>query len=273
MSPKHKAEKRLSSQPQKWRPNTPHLHMLIHDMNNSLMVLGLTAERLATLLKARKVLLQDGKASSNDIDKQHDMLRQNIHHIREMLCELSDKLPPEPKCCQVTRSDNGKGEQQDILLDYDGLVRFIADQQVTWKLIALPQTQIQCDIAPFHGTVPLNPAYLARLFDNLVRNACEAYHSRDERDGYCHLCLTVQAEERIMRFVFSDNGPGIDEADAARIFAPFETKKGAARLPRGLGLASARTLAQQMGGDLFLDRKVAKGARFVLTLPMASSVR
>ena len=89
------------------------------------MVLGLTAERIATFLKARGALLQDAKASSDDIDKQHDMLRQNIQHIREMLCELSDKLPPEPKCRQVIKSDNGKGEQQDILLDYDGLVQFI----------------------------------------------------------------------------------------------------------------------------------------------------
>ena len=105
-----------------------------------------------------------------------------------------------------------------------------------------------------------------------MRNACEAYHASKDCDENCHLCLTVQADERVIRFVFSDNGPGIDEADAARIFAPFETKKGAARLPRGLGLASARTLAQQMGGDLFLDRNVAKGACFVLTLPMASSV-
>jgi C4-dicarboxylate-specific signal transduction histidine kinase len=37
----------------------------------------------------------------------------------------------------------------------------------------------------------------------------------------------------------------------------------------GLGLALSRRLARSMGGDLRVDRAVADGAAFVLTLPRA----
>ena len=57
--------------------------------------------------------------------------------------------------------------------------------------------------------------------------------------------------------------------DRERIFERFE--RGAQAEPGGvgLGLAIARELARQMGGDLVLDEGPA-GARFVLWLPLAA---
>ena len=65
----------------------------------------------------------------------------------------------------------------------------------------------------------------------------------------------------------ADNGPGVSKADRDRIFERFEQAapvgKGA-----GLGLAIARRLARQMGGDILLDSKPGKGAKFTLQLPL-----
>ena len=64
-------------------------------------------------------------------------------------------------------------------------------------------------------------------------------------------------------------GESINSAkhDRERIFEPFEQAapvgKGA-----GLGLAIARRLARQMGGDILLDSKPGKGAKFTLQLPL-----
>ncbi len=60
--------------------------------------------------------------------------------------------------------------------------------------------------------------------------------------------------------VFWDTGPGIAEDRRAAI---FDTA------PGGLGLAVARHLARQMGGDVTLDAATGKGARFTLRLPLA----
>jgi signal transduction histidine kinase len=65
-----------------------------------------------------------------------------------------------------------------------------------------------------------------------------------------------------------DDGPGVDGEDRERVFERFARGTGAEAGGFGLGLAIARELARQMGGDLVLDDTPA-GARFVLWLAPA----
>jgi len=67
-----------------------------------------------------------------------------------------------------------------------------------------------------------------------------------------------------------DHGPGVPPDDAARIFAPFERGCRDSSDPVtgvGLGLALARGLARDMGGDLTLESPPDGGACFVLEVP------
>ena len=70
----------------------------------------------------------------------------------------------------------------------------------------------------------------------------------------------------------TDNGPGISETDAARIFDKFYKGEAAAGDFRssGLGLYIAKTLALKMNGDLTIDDKYKNGAKFDLHMPAAS---
>jgi signal transduction histidine kinase len=70
----------------------------------------------------------------------------------------------------------------------------------------------------------------------------------------------------------ADNGPGIDDVDASRIFDPYYRSRPDQALPDsvGLGLAVARQLARLMGGDL-VYRRVAGWTRFELTVPAEPS--
>jgi len=67
-----------------------------------------------------------------------------------------------------------------------------------------------------------------------------------------------------------DTGPGIDAADAERIFEPF-VRLDAARAREtggsGLGLAIARSIVVAHRGTLTVERAPAGGARFVVRLP------
>jgi signal transduction histidine kinase len=67
-----------------------------------------------------------------------------------------------------------------------------------------------------------------------------------------------------------DDGSGLSDDDAARIFDPYVTSGGKESV--GLGLAVARQLARLMGGDLAHERSAAETV-FRLHLPMAGQSR
>ena len=70
--------------------------------------------------------------------------------------------------------------------------------------------------------------------------------------------------------VVSDQGDGVPAHDRERIFDQFVRLDRAGREGVGLGLYIARRLARAMGGDVAADDTGGRGARFVLSLPVAS---
>jgi signal transduction histidine kinase len=75
---------------------------------------------------------------------------------------------------------------------------------------------------------------------------------------------TLASHPRI-EIVVADNGPGIPASKAAWIFEPFNTTKGAKGT--GLGLAVARRVADEHGGQILLESSEGKGATFRMLIP------
>lgn len=117
-----------------------------------------------------------------------------------------------------------------------------------------------CDVhihCPQHGLHVRGERTLLRsAMLNVVENGLNvATHLHVEAHGH--------ATEVVLRF--SDDGPGVPDALAARIFEPFFTTR---HDGTGLGLAMARSVAQAHGGSLHLE-KTLSGACFVMRLPRA----
>lgn len=98
---------------------------------------------------------------------------------------------------------------------------------------------------------------------NLVYNAIEAQVTDREGPRTRHVWIDAELlTPNLARIRVVDDGPGVDEVKARRIFEPFFSDK-----PHGmgLGLALAQTIVQRHGGDLWLERG-SPGATFCLTL-------
>ena len=106
---------------------------------------------------------------------------------------------------------------------------------------------------------------VGQILFNLVDNACK--YARDGQRP--SIDLRVEAADGALRISVRDYGGGIRPAEARSIFLPFDRGSNSAtgKPGIGLGLALARGLARDLGGDLELKPSDA-GACFELALPL-----
>ncbi len=117
---------------------------------------------------------------------------------------------------------------------------------------------IAIDVAADVGTLAADGAQLQAALGHLVLNAIEAM------PGGGHVRVSVRRNGDRVELSVADDGPGVAQADAARIFEAFvSTKRGAA----GLGLCIAQTIAASHGGGIHLRMAGVPGAEFVMSLP------
>jgi CHASE2 domain-containing sensor protein/signal transduction histidine kinase len=108
-----------------------------------------------------------------------------------------------------------------------------------------------------------DPALLRRLTTNLLDNALKY----GPAGGAIQVSLTGAEEDGrpVCVLGISDQGPGLSEEAARRLFQPFG-HGGADHRGAGLGLAFVRTVAERHGGTI-RHQPGSPGATFILTLP------
>ncbi|MDH6284396.1 sensor histidine kinase [Prescottella agglutinans] len=125
---------------------------------------------------------------------------------------------------------------------------------------ALPGISVRTQIAPtrVHG----DPRQLARMVRNLVDNAVRHAHNE--------IRLECRSHEGSAVITVQDDGPGVPEAQRARIFERFvrldspRTRDGGGT---GLGLAIVAEIVAVHHGTVAVTEPDGGGARFVVSLP------
>ena len=113
-----------------------------------------------------------------------------------------------------------------------------------------------------------DPRKLRQVFLNLVGNALKFA----EDIPVVRVSAEVQGNTAI--FAVTDNGIGMDPAQAERIFQPFHRLHGEEDYPgTGIGLAVCERIVEQHGGRIWAQSAPGKGSTFRFTLPVAGRRR
>lgn len=103
---------------------------------------------------------------------------------------------------------------------------------------------------------------LSKALTELLRNAVRF---TDPEKGV-GLSYALSGDGRSITFAVEDTGPGVPEQEREHIFERF-VKLDSFNQGLGLGLAVCRLIARTLGGDVRLDERFTRGARFLLTIP------
>ncbi|MEM9189436.1 MAG: HAMP domain-containing sensor histidine kinase [Myxococcota bacterium] len=201
---------------------------IAHELKNPLAsVKGLGA------LVARDV---DGKTG-----ERVSVLRREVDRMQGVLEELLDfSRPLVPLAMEEVELSDLVG---DVVRLHEGAA---AERKVALRVEASPRLQASCD-----------PRKLRQVLINLVQNALEASPVNGE------VVIRMQANSPV-KIMIEDQGRGLAPAVRERLFEAGVTTK---EKGSGIGLAVARALARQHGGDVELEASPDGGCLATITLP------
>ncbi len=170
------------------------------------------------------------------------------------LAKLTDDLLALSRLDAGTARRDELVDLDDVVLRAVGVCRAQLDGRVT-----IDCTQVSA--AQVHGDATLLEHLTANLFDNAVRHATD------------RITVTLRSSGGVVRLCVSDDGPGVSDDLAPRIFERF-VRGDVPRTPgsgsTGLGLAIVHSIVQRHGGTVRLIPS-GVGAMFEVSLAAAAA--
>ncbi|WP_136525004.1 PAS domain S-box protein [Geomonas ferrireducens] len=203
------------------------------------------------------------------------------------------QLPPEsPVLGNLQRIEKSAAKAADLarqMLAYSGKGKFLVQSLDLSRLIeemegairdAVPEpVQLRYQLASSLPPVDADPGQIRQVIVNLVRNAAEAI---GDRDGVIELSTGAQycdggffqdgwpvhpgGQGRYVFIGVSDNGCGMDQETAGRIFDPFFSTKFTGR---GLGMAAVMGIVRGHRGGIKVHSEPGAGTTIRVFLPAA----
>jgi two-component system, NtrC family, nitrogen regulation sensor histidine kinase NtrY len=217
------------------------VHVLTHEMMNSLTPISSLSESLESLLRtggaSTSAAMADEVAGALEAIKRRSLGLMSFVDRYRTVAEL-----PAPKRQLVS--------MQRLLSGIDRLLGpALREKGVDYRT----------SIAPPDLCIDADPQLLEQAMINLLRNAADAVVGVDRP----RIDVTCELREGQVILAVADNGAGVPEDRRDQIFVPFFTTKAGGS---GIGLNLARHIALGHGGQLELRPNSPRGAVFVLTL-------
>ena len=231
---------------------------VIHDVRNALAALQGRAELLAAEL-------DDAGAARSHLDSMHSAMRR-VTSLTGQVLELTKPAAPQRELVDLAG----------IVTAFEAVARAQFDDHSRVEIDAAEPVLLNAD-----------PAEVERILLTLFNNAAHAVaeggeiriavsrlrrpaHNGSGGNGSAGNGCGRKGSRRngsdpLARLVVEDTGVGMDEQTAAMVFEPFFSTKGAHGT--GLGLASARTVVQRLGGSITIESAPRRGTTVEVLLP------
>jgi two-component system, sensor histidine kinase and response regulator len=227
--------------------------------------------RTAELERSNAELEQFAYVASHDLQ---EPLRMVTSYVQLLKRNYGDKL------------DGTANEFIDFSVDGATRMKQLIDDLLTYSRASRPEGPSEVDINRVVATVrknleasiretdalittdplPTINAYrtgMTQLLQNLLSNAIK-FRAADRRP-IIHIAVEEHADHWV--FAVQDNGIGIEQQYAEKVFVIFKRLHSRAEYPgTGIGLAVARKIVHRLGGRVWFSSEVGKGTTFYFTV-------
>jgi len=160
----------------------------------------------------------------------------------------------------LSRLESGAVPLRRELLEVAPLLEAVADE----ARLQAPGRRIETTVEPPDLAVLADPDRVHQVLANLTDNALR--HGPTDRP----VRLAAATADRHVVLTVTDEGPGIPDAEAERVFERFyraDSVRPVASGGAGLGLSIARWIVDLHGGDIHVSANAPTGCRMVCRLP------
>lgn len=225
--------------------------MIVHEVRNPLSAIGLNTE-----------LLEDELSELPDSAEARELCHAITTEVDRLTAITEQYL-------QVARLPQPKLQPEQI----NSIVGDMAEFQR--EHMAMRGVSLVLELADDMPFVRVDDTQIRQALLNLLRNGTDA--TVEVGGGQVTVSSRVVADlpsgddgDRFVEVCVRDEGPGIAEELATKLFEPFfSTKDGGT----GLGLALTHQIVREHGGDLRVDTTLERGAAFIVSLPATRSRR
>jgi signal transduction histidine kinase len=260
--------------------------LMVRRITRPMAALAAAAERAGrgeTIAPLPEVGPQDVRQTTAAFNRMHDRLQRFVKDRTQMLAAMSHDLRTPITTLRLRAEFVDDAETRDKILETLEEMQRMAEATLAFvreeasveptrmvDLAALTESVV-ADFADLGRDVRFEesgrvdhacrPAGLKRALRNLVENAVR-YGDK------ARVSLAQDADE--LRIVIEDNGPGIPEDQIERMFQPFvrlDESRSVEGGGIGLGLAIARSIVRNHGGDIALANRAGGGLSATVSLP------
>jgi signal transduction histidine kinase len=232
------------------------MNIVAHDLKNPISVVLMYAEHIET-----------GEFTGNDAALAIRQIRQTSDKMLELVKNLLD----------INRLEAGGVQMNMVAIDIVPVLESIKQQYLSQA--AAKDIALHFSNEAKSSTVHADEQALIQVLDNLVSNAVKySPHGKrvfvrvvatDEKRVKNDQAASTQATNFI-RIEIQDEGPGISADDMQKLFGKFarlSAQPTGGEHSTGLGLSIVKKLVEAMGGRVWCESELGKGATFVVELP------
>jgi signal transduction histidine kinase len=215
------------------------------------------SQRLAAVGEFSVMIAHDLRNPLQSIKIANDCLKNERINTPEKKLKMVNLIGSDITYCEKIVND---------LLSYSGNMKIIPVETDIKSVVTMSLSHVQVpenvkveDLTQSEPKIKLDVEKMARVFDNLIKNAVDAM-----ADGG-HLKIQSVFSDNRIRLTFADTGKGIEKEHLNKLFTPLFTTKAKGM---GFGLAICQRIVEAHKGTISVESTLNQGTTFIIELPI-----